>query len=310
MGGGSRPRSRPAHSHACATRPPSRTRARGDLVGRRNHLAGRRAERRRRAAARRQRRQRRDDRRARPGLRRRSRLNALAGTELPPLERQHRSRSTDLRSGRARLQRQQLPARRVRVRDRLRHGAGRDLLVPQLPHADEFGQAVDYITNVIKPQIVVHSNSFLFGPFDGTGWFAQKVDAAAASGVLWVNSAGNYRTRHWEGAWSDADGDGNLDVPGDGNAFRVELSRPRPAGLRHLVGRGDDHHRTATTPRALPGRRADDARARQEDAAAHHSPTGSTAVPEPHATCCRARSPPPGPTTSPSAASAIRPPAG
>ena len=48
--------------------------------------------------------------------------------------------------------------------------------------------------------------------------------------MLWVNSAGNYRTRHWEGAWSDADADGNLDVPGDGNAFRVELpATARPA---------------------------------------------------------------------------------
>ena len=95
---------------------------------------------------------------------------------------------------------------------------------------DEFGQAVDYIANVLKPNIVVHSNSFLFGRFDGTGWFAQKVDEAAAAGVLWVNSAGNYRTRHWEGAWTEADGDGNLDVPGDGNAFRVQLiATSRPA---------------------------------------------------------------------------------
>ena len=48
--------------------------------------------------------------------------------------------------------------------------------------------------------------------------------------MLWVNSAGNYRPRHWEGAWSDADGDGNLDVPGDGNAFGVDLAATsRPA---------------------------------------------------------------------------------
>ena len=83
---------------------------------------------------------------------------------------------------------------------------------------------------MLKPNIVVHSNSFLFGRFDGSGWFAQKVNEAAAAGMLWVNSAGNYRTRHWEGPWSDADGDGNLDVPGDGNAFRLELAATsRPA---------------------------------------------------------------------------------
>ena len=109
---------------------------------------------------------------------------------------------------------------------------------------------------MIKPNIVVHSNSFLFGRFDGTGWFAQKVDQAAAAGVLWVNSAGNYRTRHWEGAWSDADGDGNLDVPGDGNAFRVRAGGDQPAGLRHLLGGRDERSgqllpasRSTRTPR-------------------------------------------------------------
>ena len=159
-----------------------------------------------------------------------TRLNALAGSELPPLERQHRL-SFDAVYG---------LAGRDYNNNSSRHGEFvSEIVYDMAPGAtywfinyhspDEFGQAADYITNVIKPQIVVHSNSFLFGPFDGSGWFAQKVDAAAAAGILWVNSAGNYRTRHWEGAWSDADGDGNLDVPGDGNAFRVDLiatSRP------------------------------------------------------------------------------------
>ena len=160
-----------------------------------------------------------------------TRLNALAGSELPPLERQHRL-SFDALYG---------LAGRDYNSNSSRHGEFvSEIVYDMAPGAnywfvnyhspDEFGQAVDYITNVIKPQIVVHSNSFLFGPFDGSGWFAQKVDAAAAAGILWVNSAGNYRTRHWEGAWSDADGDGNLDVPGDGNAFRVDLiATSRPA---------------------------------------------------------------------------------
>jgi hypothetical protein len=160
-----------------------------------------------------------------------NRLNALAGTELPPIERQNRL-SFDQTYG---------LAGRDYNGNSSRHGEFvSEIAYDMAPGAtywfinyhtpDEFGQAADYITNVLHPQIVVHSNSFLFGPFDGTGWFAQKVDSAAAAGVLWVNSAGNYRTRHWEGAWSDADGDGNLDVPGDGNAFRVELAATdRPA---------------------------------------------------------------------------------
>jgi hypothetical protein len=160
-----------------------------------------------------------------------SRLNALAGTELPPIERQHRF-SFDLTYG--------LAGRDFNANSS-RHGEFvSEIVYDMAPGAtywfinyhtpDEFGQAVDYIANVVHPNIVVHSNSFLFGRFDGTGWFAQKVNEAAAAGVLWVNSAGNYRTRHWEGPWTDADGDGNLDVPGDGNAFRFELAATnRPA---------------------------------------------------------------------------------
>jgi hypothetical protein len=159
------------------------------------------------------------------------RLDALAGTELPPLDRQHRL-SFDQTYG--------LAGRDYNANSS-RHGEFvSEVVYDMAPGAtywfinyhttDEFGLAADYITNVLKPDIVVHSNSFLFGPFDGSGWFARKVDAAAAAGVLWINSAGNYRERHWEGAWSDADGDGNLDVPGDGNAFGVDLAATsRPA---------------------------------------------------------------------------------
>jgi hypothetical protein len=160
-----------------------------------------------------------------------SRLNALAGSDLPPIERQHRLSFDDTYG----------LAGRDYNGNTSRHGEFvSEIVYDMAPGAtywflnyhtpDEFGRAVDYIANVLHPDIVVHSNSFLFGRFDGTGWFAQKVDQAAASGVLWVNSAGNYRTRHWEGPWSDADGDGNLDVPGDGNAFRVDLAATsRPA---------------------------------------------------------------------------------
>jgi hypothetical protein len=160
-----------------------------------------------------------------------SRLDALAGTELPPLDRQHRLTFDQLYG----------LAGRDYNGNSSRHGEFvTEIAYDMAPGAtywflnyhtpDEFGLAADYIANVLKPDIVVHSNSFLFGPFDGSGWFARKVDAAAAAGVLWVNSAGNYRTRHWEGAWSDADADGHLDVPGGGNAFAFQLAATsRPA---------------------------------------------------------------------------------
>jgi hypothetical protein len=76
-----------------------------------------------------------------------------------------------------------------------------------------------------RPDIVVHSNSFIEGPFDGTGPLARAVDRAAAAGILWFNSAGNYARLHWGGAWADADADADLDWPnGDNWLF------PRSAG--------------------------------------------------------------------------------
>ena len=176
-----------------------------------------------------------------------TRLNALAGTELPPIERQHRL-SFDQTYGLAGRDYNGNSSRHgefvTEIAYDMAPGATYWFLNYHTP--DEFGRAVDYIANVIGPNIVIHSNSFLFGRFDGNGWFAQKVDAATATGVLWVNSAGNYRTRHWEGAWSDADADGNLDVPGDGNAFRVNLRR-RPGRPATSPGPGRRTTRAATT---------------------------------------------------------------
>ena len=170
---------------------------------------------------------------------------------------------------------------------------------------DEFGQAVDYITNVIRPQIVVHSNSFLFGPFDGSGWFAQKVDAAAASGDPLAQLGGNYRTRHWEGAWSDADGDGNLDVPGDGNAFRVDLiATSRPSCDISWVGATSnpaDYYTLALYQDAALRRPC-----WTRTCTRRSCPAGSRPCRIRTPRCSRARSPPPVPTTWRCGASATR----
>ena len=63
---------------------------------------------------------------------------------------------------------------------------------------DQFEEAAAWIAAQGIP-VVSHSNSFLTPPFDGSGRAARAVDAAAAAGVLWVNSAGNYAQRHWRG---------------------------------------------------------------------------------------------------------------
>ena len=80
----------------------------------------------------------------------------------------------------------------------------------------EFSEAVDWLINGPdghpRVDVVVHSNSFLDGPFDGTGLAARAVDRARAAGILWVNSAGNDAQRHWEGTVGDDDRDGFADV--------------------------------------------------------------------------------------------------
>jgi subtilisin family serine protease len=61
-----------------------------------------------------------------------------------------------------------------------------------------FVRAVEWIAASGIP-VVSHSNSLLGGPFDGSGVLAQAVNGAAARGVLWVNSSGNFGERHWRG---------------------------------------------------------------------------------------------------------------
>jgi hypothetical protein len=96
----------------------------------------------------------------------------------------------------------------------------------------ELSQAVDWLVNGPggKPRvdIVVHSNSFLDGPFDGTGVAAQAVDRAHDAGIFWANSAGNYAHRHWEGVVGDQDRDGFADIGPAGQGF---LSFPLTAGV-------------------------------------------------------------------------------
>ena len=89
-----------------------------------------------------------------------------------------------------------------------------------------------------QPDVIVHSNNFIEGPFDGTGAPARAVDRAAAAGILWFNSAGNYARLHWDGTWADGDGDGDLDWPngdnwtfarGAGSTITFALSWPAPS---------------------------------------------------------------------------------
>lgn len=72
------------------------------------------------------------------------------------------------------------------------------LVLVQYRTEEQFAEAARWVAAQGIP-IVSHSNSFLTPPFDGTGAAARVVDEAAAAGVLWVNSAGNYAQRRWRG---------------------------------------------------------------------------------------------------------------
>jgi subtilisin family serine protease len=74
-------------------------------------------------------------------------------------------------------------------------------------------------------QVVNHSASwFMPTRGDGSGPIGDIVRAARASGILWVNSAGNYADSHWSGTYNDPDGNGAHDWSPDGdegNSFVV-----------------------------------------------------------------------------------------
>lgn len=60
--------------------------------------------------------------------------------------------------------------------------------------------------------VVSMSMSFFNTSFhDGTGGVNAAADVLAAGGVLLVDSAGNYATEHWDGAFDDRDADGDTD---------------------------------------------------------------------------------------------------
>ena len=194
------------------------------------------------------------------------RLDRLAGTELPTVPADHRT-SFDHTYGLAgRDYNSNYSAHGEEVAEILYDVApAAEYWFVNYRTADEFGEAEQSVES-LHPDVVVHSNSFLFGPFDGTGWFASKVDRAAAAGILWVNSAGNYRLKHWEGAWADANADGALDIAGHGDAIPftydatsrpacdLSWANPDPTGAnRYRLGLYLDAAGTQPAPDAKSG---------------------------------------------------------
>jgi len=86
----------------------------------------------------------------------------------------------------------------------------------------ELGKAVDWLIEE-GVQVVSFSLGALAAPLDGSGLLDRIVDRAADHGILWVNAVGNYGKSHWEGIFSNPNGDGwNEFAPGN-RLFPLEI---------------------------------------------------------------------------------------
>lgn len=149
---------------------------------------------------------------------------AIAAGELPPRD-QLETRSFDPANGLDGRNELEEPTQHGTRMAEIVHDVapGARLVLVNYHTPEQFVVAAEWVAQQGIP-IVSHSNSFLDGPFDGTGPAAQAVDRAALRGVLWVNSAGNFAQRHWEGGVSSDGTAVGFTVGEGGTALRMHLS--------------------------------------------------------------------------------------
>jgi len=82
--------------------------------------------------------------------------------------------------------------------------------------------ATEYVVNQGFDVSLMSLGSF-GGPYDGTHPESQEVNRARAAGLFWVNSAGNHAERHYQGQFTDADGDGLNEFGGGDETIDVYL---------------------------------------------------------------------------------------
>ncbi|HSH28860.1 MAG TPA: S8 family serine peptidase [Thiohalobacter sp.] len=84
---------------------------------------------------------------------------------------------------------------------------GADLYLARIGTSLELAQAVDDMI-AAGVDVIVHSVAWFGAAFyDGTGPLCDITASAAQAGMLWVNSAGNHRRKHYLAMFSDGDGD-------------------------------------------------------------------------------------------------------
>lgn len=88
----------------------------------------------------------------------------------------------------------------------------------------QLSQAVD---NMIAAgtDVIVHSVAWFNAAFyDGTGSLCDIVSRAETAGIQWVNAAGNYRTAHYLGTFTDANGDLRHEFAANQNYNTISLT--------------------------------------------------------------------------------------
>jgi len=89
-----------------------------------------------------------------------------------------------------------------------------------------FRRAIDWMI-AQEVDVVNTSLGFPSGCFgEGEGIFSSQLKKARESGITWATAAGNEATSHWEGEWSDPDGDNlhNYTATDEGNTLNVTLT--------------------------------------------------------------------------------------
>jgi len=92
-------------------------------------------------------------------------------------------------------------------------------------------RAVNWLVNQNIQVISYSMGWFNAGAGDGTGPICDDVEAAAAAGIMWAGSAGNYAIDHWEGTFSDPDGDGWNNFSGTDELLEFDVPANSPLGV-------------------------------------------------------------------------------
>ena len=126
-----------------------------------------------------------------------------------------------------------------------RHGTGvAEIIVDVAPCVElylynfntniEFYNLIDHIISRGDIDIISMSLGWYndAGPADGTNDFAKKVNEARDNGILFVISAGNAAEQHWQGQFSDPDGNGIHNFDDNDEELEIYLQRGVPISIR------------------------------------------------------------------------------